>query len=252
MRRRQFLKITSAIPAAALVPSIVIAGQADQGEQHDFLAFVRHISPDFALTDHHKKVIRAMESGKRLIINTPPMFGKTTLNTMYAAYSIGKEPKTRVAYLSYSGDVAAMGVRSAMDALTSPKCHEFFGRDTTPHQKGRGGWPRLVENSNGGHVRGYGLHSATMGAQYDLILADDPQNRRIIQDQDAEWFENVFLQRLALDGRAILSQTRIHQFDLSGQLDWPRIEVKYSDVAAFYAMSRWQPNFSAIGPQMWV
>ena len=98
----------------------------------DFLAFVRHVWPEFIEGKHHKKIsekFNKLASGKikRLIINMPPRHTKSEFASyLLPAWMVGREPKLKIIQATHNTELAVRFGRKVRDLIADPQYQEVF------------------------------------------------------------------------------------------------------------------------------
>lgn len=167
---------------------------------------------------------------KRLIINIPPRYSKSSLAVMYfITWSLGRAPDAEFIHTSYSGRLAASNAWQARDIVLGDDYRLIFPhvrlrQDSTAKDEWRttaGGCVYAV--GAGGAITGYGagkLRSEFGGA----IIIDDPNKPEdarsdIMRTNMNEWFSHTLESRAnSKDTPIILIMQRLHEEDLSGFL----------------------------------
>lgn len=177
---------------------------------------------------YHALLCRALEkvaSGEltRLIINIPPAYGKTEFAVrLFVSWFLGKYPKKRVIYTSYSDDLANKTPAEVKGIITSQTYQSVFpnmkmGRKTADKE-----W---YLESNGG------MFSTTVGGGItgfhgNVVIIDDPmkaieKNSKATRDMVTEFYKGSITSRLRKDdpnSAIIVIMQRLHEEDLVGYL----------------------------------
>lgn len=179
---------------------------------------------------------------RRLIINQPPRSLKSiAASVAFVAWSVGHEPSTRFACVSYSNELAASLARQFRAVVSSDWYRRLFPnvqfiKDTENECLTKEGGGRYAV-SVGGSFTGRGA---------DVIIIDDPMKADDAASQTArrgviEWYGGTLLSRLddKRTGAIILVMQRLHEDDLAGKLiseggwhhlDLPAIAQEYQKI----------------------
>lgn len=157
----------------------------------------------------------------RLLINTPPRHGKSSLVSHYfPAWYLGHFPEHRIILASYEADFAASWGAKARDVLSEwgPR---LFAIQVSQASTARDRWD-IAQHSGGMQTAGVG--GALTGKGANLLLVEDPVKNAeeaasaTYRQRMVEWWEAVAYTRLEPDGVAVVIQTRWHADDLAGRL----------------------------------
>lgn len=195
---------------------------------------------------------------KRLIINIPPRFSKSTIGSQGApvfgwiqdraeAEAAGRDAGPHLQYLtcSYRGDLSTRDAVRSRRLIEHPWFQERWGWDTiTPANKRAGNGFQLTsdqnakmryENNRGGHRISQSPTGGSTGEGGDRVIADDPHNvKRAESDVErastiAWWDEEMStrLNDILASGLLIIMQ-RLHHQDLTGSvLSGEALEIPY-------------------------
>jgi hypothetical protein len=95
--------------------------------QNDFMAFVKHVWPEFIEGSHHKIIaekFNKIANGeiKRLIINMPPRHTKSEFASfMLPAWMIGRKPKLKIIQSTHTTELAVRFGRKAKTLMVNGK-----------------------------------------------------------------------------------------------------------------------------------
>jgi predicted phage terminase large subunit-like protein len=159
---------------------------------------------------------------KRLIINIPPRFAKSTLATiMFPCWVWLKDPTERFVIASYSASLALKHSEDRRAILTSNWYRTGYGhkfgieKDTTA---------LLTNNKRGAMITTSMLGSAT-GEGGNFVIIDDPHDREransdTIRNHEISAFKTKFMSCLNDKDRGVIMiiMQRLHEADLSGVL----------------------------------
>ena len=146
----------------------------------DFLAFVKHMWPDFIEGYHHKIIaekFNQMADGKikRLIVNMPPRHTKSEFaSSLLPAWMIGKNPKLKIIQTTHTGELAVRFGRKAKNLIDSEEFQKVFKTRLQEDSKAAGRW----ETAQGGEYFAAGVGGAITGRGADLLIIDDPHSEQ--------------------------------------------------------------------------
>ena len=233
---RRLLENLHTLPLAERVALLEDIEHLEHAEQvrrckDDFLAFCRHVYPNFKEGPHHrfvspilKKVVEGTE--ERLTVSMPPRFGKSeTIAYLFVAWYLGHHPDHYVIMVTHTAGLSTVFGRKVRNLIESQVYREIFpgtiiSKDKTASDDWattRGGTYLAV--GVGGNIAGYGAH---------LLVADDLVSEQAVMANPDTAFENAWkymqagpLQRLMPDGRIIMIGTRWGKKDPIGRaLSW--------------------------------
>lgn len=230
--------------------------------QHDFMAFVRHVWPNFINGAHHIRMARAFErvargECKRLIINMPPRHTKSEFASyLLPAWFLGNFPHKKVIQTSHTAELAVGFGRKVRNLVDQDVYKEIFPDVALQtDSKAAGRW----NTSKGGDYFAIGVGGAVTGKGADVLIIDDPHSEQEaalaeinpeIYDKTYEWYTSGPRQRLQPGGSIVIVMTRWSKKDLTGQVlksaaqrsgeDWEVIE--------FPAIL---PSGRALWPEFW-
>ena len=197
----------------------------DQSVRDDFLAFVKHMWPEFIEGEHHKimaEKFNRVASGdlKRVIINMAPRHTKSEFASNYLpAWMIGNNPKLKIIQATNNAELAVRFGRKAKTLIDTEEYQKIFNTRLREDSQAAGKW----ETAQGGEYYAAGVGGSITGRGADLLIIDDPHS-----EQDAlnpasfervyEWYTSGPRQRLQPGGRIIVVMTRWSVKDLTGKL----------------------------------
>lgn len=89
---------------------------------------------------------------KRLIINVPPRYGKTTMMIYFVAWAMARYPDSNFLYLSYSQSLSAMQTQAIRDIISMPIYRELFGVTVSNDTSAKDDFS-VIDSNGGGHGR---------------------------------------------------------------------------------------------------
>jgi len=224
---------------------------------NDFMAFVKHVWPEFIEGRHHKIIAEkfnqiAEKKIKRLIINMPPRHTKSEFSSfLLPAWMIGRNPKLKIIQSTHTTELAVRFGRKAKTLMDSPEYKEIFETRLREDSQAAGKW----ETAQGGEYYAAGVGSAITGRGADLLIIDDPHSEQDALNADAlerayEWYTSGPRQRLQPGGTIVLVMTRWSTKDLTGTLLKNQKESKSDqwEVVEFPAI---MPSGEPVWPEFW-
>ena len=182
--------------------------------------------PDFVFGSHLEAIIKECEAiarreSTRLIINTPPQHGKTTVLELLISWFLGLYPDKNAVLCCHTQELVDRGGRSIRSYLNSvehlavfPECR-IRDDSAAAHR---------FDLTRGGGFYGVGIGGGLTGRRADLLVIDDPHKdaaevrSETIRRGILEWFRRVALTRQSPDAAIIVTMTRWHHDDLAGTL----------------------------------
>jgi len=223
----------------------------------DFLAFVRHVWPEFIEGKHHKKIsekFNKLAKGeiKRLIINMPPRHTKSEFASfLLPAWMVGRKPDLKIIQTTHTTELAIRFGRKAKILIDSPEYQQVFKTRLREDSQAAGKW----ETEQGGEYYAAGVGSAITGRGADLLIIDDPHSEQDALNVQAlerayEWYTSGPRQRLQPGGAIVVVMTRWNMKDLTGMLLQSQKELKSDkwEVIEFPAIL---PSNKPVWPQYW-
>src|SRR5210317_2376724 len=223
----------------------------------DFMAFVKHMWPDFIEGNHHKIVAEkfnqiAEGKLKRVIINMAPRHTKSEFASyLLPAWMVGRNPKLKIIQSTNTTELSVRFGRKAKALIDSPEYQTVFKTRLREDSQAAGKW----ETQGGGEYYAAGVGSAITGRGADLLIIDDPHSEQDAMNKEAmerayEWYTSGPRQRLQPGGSIVLVMTRWNMKDLTGKLLSAQSKLKADqwDVVEFPAIL---PSNKPIWPQYW-
>ena len=233
----------------------------DQSVRDDFLAFVKHMWPEFIEGEHHKIMAEkfnrvAKGELKRLIINMAPRHTKSEFASNYLpAWMIGNNPKLKIIQATNNAELAVRYGRKAKTLMEQQEYREIFNTRLREDSQAAGKW----ETAQGGEYYAAGVGGSITGRGADLLIIDDPHSEQdalnaASYDRVYEWYTSGPRQRLQPGGRIIVVMTRWSVADLTGKLIKGQKEPKADQwhVVEFPAILDHGPdNQKPVWPEYW-
>lgn len=186
----------------------------------------------------HLKIIHALESGEPgsvTLITIPPEHGKTTLLEDYINYKLALDPTFRVVVASEKQAHARKiikRVKHRMEPEGSARSyvHRFGPFKAPPKHPTSRSQPWAADffdvfkkgafDDRDYSVVGLGMGSAVAGTRTDLLIPDDPQSLKSLDQTDAlfETFRQDWLSRPGSKGRTVVIMTRVGEGDFAEKL----------------------------------
>src|SRR5210317_2252145 len=193
--------------------------------KNDFMAFVKHVWPDFIEGRHHKDVAEkfnqiAQGKTKRVIINMAPRHTKSEFASyLLPAWMVGRNPKLKIIQSTNTTELSVRFGRKAKALMDTPEYKEVFETRLNPDSQAAGKW----ETEQGGEYYAAGVGSAITGRGADLLIIDDPHTEQDAMNAQAlertyEWYTSGPRQRLQPGGSIVVIMTRWNEKDLTGRL----------------------------------
>lgn len=161
---------------------------------------------------------------KRLIINIPPRYSKSTLvSVMWPCWEWIHTPNQRFICVSYAATLSEFQSMRRRQLLTSDWYQANWGRGI----RLRDDRNRVADfmNTVGGAMFSTSLNGTLTGMGGNRIVIDDPTNpietmSRAMRESANDWFFNTLLSRLdnKRKGAIVLIQQRLHTNDMTGSL----------------------------------
>ena len=188
----------------------------------DFLAFVKHVWPEFIEGKHHKKIsekFNKLAKGeiKRLIINMPPRHTKSEFASyLLPSWMVGRKPDLKIIQTTHTTELAIRFGRKAKLLIDSPEYQQVFKTRLREDSQAAGKW----ETEQGGEYYAAGVGSAITGRGADLLIIDDPHSEQDALNVQAlerayEWYTSGPRQRLQPGGAIVVVMTRWNMKDLN-------------------------------------
>jgi len=225
--------------------------------QNDFMAFVKHMWPEFIEGSHHKKIadkFNRIAKGelKRVIINMPPRHTKSEFSSfLLPAWMIGRDPKLKIIQSTHTTELAVRFGRKAKTLMDTEEYKQVFNTRLRQDSQAAGKW----ETEQGGEYFAAGVGSAITGRGANLLIIDDPHSEQDALNVDAlerayEWYTSGPRQRLQPGGTIVLVMTRWNTKDLTGKLLQAQKESKADqwEIIEFPAI---MPSGEPVWPEFW-
>ncbi len=182
------------------------------------LDFIPRASPNFVAPQHLLEVAnlfaRAEYEPIRALISVPPRHGKTETIIHGIPWFLHRHPEALLAYITYSGDLAAEKSLRALDIAARS------GLALDPRRRRANRWGTAYE----GGLMAVGIGGALTGKGANILIVDDPiKNReeaesKTVRDKNFNWFTSTAMTRIEPGGSVIVVHTRWHEDDLIGRL----------------------------------
>lgn len=175
-----------------------------------------------AITEYVEAVMRG--EIRRLIINIPPRFGKSSLmSVLFPAWVWISAPATRWLFASYAQDLASRDSRRCRDLIESPWYRERWGHvfqlSDDANRANR------FENDKTGVRLATSVGGSATGEGGDFIVIDDAHKADegdsvLARNGVIDWFGSTITTRLnnPATGAIIIIGQRLHERDLHGHL----------------------------------
>ena len=225
--------------------------------KNDFMAFVKHVWPDFVEGKHHKQVAKkfndiAEGKVKRVIINMAPRHTKSEFASyLLPAWMVGRNPKLKIIQSTNTTELSVRFGRKAKALMDSQEYKEIFQTRLKEDSQAAGKW----ETQQGGEYYAAGVGSAITGRGADLLIIDDPHTEQDAMNAQAldrtyEWYTSGPRQRLQPGGTIVIVMTRWNEKDLAGRLISAQKEPKADkwEVIEFPAI---MPSGKPLWPEYW-
>jgi hypothetical protein len=223
----------------------------------DFMAFVKHVWPQFIEGNHHGKIaekfnLLAEGKLKRLIINMPPRHTKSEFASfLLPAWMIGRKPDLKIIQSTHTTELAVRFGRKAKNLMDSQEYKQVFQTRLREDSQAAGKW----ETEQGGEYYAAGVGSAITGRGADLLIIDDPHSEQdalnmASMERAYEWYTSGPRQRLQPGGAIVLVMTRWNMKDLTGMLLKSQKELK-SDQWHLIEFPAILPSGKPVWPEYW-
>ena len=112
----------------------------------DFMAFVKHVWPDFVEGKHHEIVAKkfnqiAEGKLKRLIINMPPRHTKSEFASfLFPAWMVGRNPKLKIIQSTNTTELSVRFGRKAKQLIDSQEYQSVFKTRLREYSQAAGKW----------------------------------------------------------------------------------------------------------------
>ena len=191
----------------------------------------------------------ANQQTNKLVINIPPGHGKSTLLSMWVAWTMAKYPDSRYLYISYSQTLAANHTDTIRRIMMLREYKELFGVELRSDSKAKD----FFQTTSGGAVGAFGSAGAITGRDAGLpglnrfsgaLILDDPHkpdevHSDLIREKVIQNYRETILQRVRSNNvPMIFIGQRLHEADLAQYLldgkdgnHWERVILKSIDDA---------------------
>ena len=245
--KKQFIKLASKLSEK----------KKQQSVQNDFLAFVKHVWPEFIEGKHHQKIsekFNKLAKGeiKRLIINMPPRHTKSEFASyLLPSWMVGRKPDLKIIQTTHTTELAIRFGRKAKNLIDTPEYQQVFKTRLKEDSQAAGKW----ETEQGGEYYAAGVGSAITGRGADLLIIDAPHSEQDALNMTAmerayEWYTSGPRQRLQPGGAIVLVMTRWNMKDLTGALLKSQKELK-SDQWEIIEFPAILPSGKPVWPEYW-
>lgn len=185
----------------------------------------------------------------KLVINVPPGHGKSTLLSMWVAWTMARNPDSRFLYISYSQTLAATHTDVVRRIMMLREYKELFGVELRADSKAKD----FFQTTAGGAVGAFGSTGAITGRDAGLpglerfsgaLILDDPHKPdEVFSDTMREKVIQNYKDTIQQRGRGInvpfiMIGQRLHEADLAAYLlagedghEWKRVILKSIDEA---------------------
>lgn len=184
---------------------------------------------------------------QRLIINTPPGSGKSTMLVMWVAWTLAQYPDSRYLYISYSKVLAAKHTETVKRIIQLPHYNYLFGVRIRHDSKAR----EYFQTTSGGAIAAFGSGGAITGQDAGLpgldrftgsIIIDDAHKPDEVHSDTIrlsviENYRETIQQRArGINVPYIFLGQRLHEDDLAAYLlqgkdgyEWQKVIIKGID-----------------------
>ena len=193
--------------------------------------FITRMRPGYEAGWAHKLICAKLERfladviarrSPRLIINTPPRFGKSTIVSQdFLAWALGQYPWLEVIAASYAVSLPMDFSRKVKNMLRTPEYHALFPTTRLdPQAQATDGW---YTTERGAYLPA-GVDGGVTGRGAHILSIDDPVKGKSSAESDHQrnvmwgWWDTEAESRLAPGAGVLLTQTRWIDDDLSGRL----------------------------------
>lgn len=185
----------------------------------------------------------------KLIINVPPGHGKSTLLSMWVAWTMARYPDSRFLYISYSQTLAATHTDVIRRIMMLREYKELFGVELRADSKAKD----FFQTTAGGAVGAFGSTGAITGRDAGLpglnrfsgaLILDDPHKpdevfSDTMREKVIQNYKDTIQQRArGINVPYIMIGQRLHEADLAAYLlagedghEWKRVILKSIDEA---------------------
>ena len=216
---------------------------------NDILDFVTYTYTDFQVTDFHRKYYRLLQMFaegkiKRLIISMPPQHGKSEGSSRrLPAYMLGKNPKLKIALVSYNIPFARKFNRTIQRIMVEDSYINIFPKTllnkTNIVTSAKGNYLRNADEfevvGNIGGLKVTGVGGSLTGEKVDILIMDDlykdyaDANSPVYRQRVIDWYTTVATTRLHNESQELIVFTRWHEEDLVGYLEQQGRVIEYKE-----------------------
>jgi len=227
--------------------------------QNNFLAFVKHVWPEFIAGKHHAIMADAFERVargelKRLIVNMPPRFTKSEFSSyLLPAWMMGRSPTLKVIEATHTAELATGFGRKVKNLIDSQRYKEVFPDvSLSADSKASGRW----NTDKGGEYFALGVGGAMAGRGCGLGIVDDPHSEQDAMSSTAlqyayEWYQTGPRQRLQPGGALVIVMTRWGENDLTGNLLRAAAKNPHADQWEVIEFPAILPSGKSCWPEFW-
>lgn len=196
----------------------------------DFMAFVKHVWPNFVEGSHHKVMANTFGmvcdgNLKRVAVNLGPRHTKSEFTSyLLPAWFLGKYPDKKIIQCSNTAELAVGFGRKVRNLIDSAAYKEIFPDvSLSVDSKSAGRWA----TNRGGEYFAIGVGGTVTGKGGDIVIIDDPHSEQEaalavgnpgVFDHVYEWYTSGPRQRLQPGGRILVVMTRWSKRDLTGRI----------------------------------
>lgn len=231
--------------------------EADPEVFSDLVAFTQAFFPKMLVPDFHLEWTEAIDNtvgtGGRLLLLAPQRHGKSEMLIRYCLMRICRDPNVRILWVGKTEDMASQAVgyirqqlehnQGLIEAMLGP------GGSFRPAKTSGLSWTdseftvnNRTEILKSPTMRALGTGGSILGRDADLVILDDPQDRKRCGSPaqragDAEWFLTDFLSRKEEETGVAFIMSRQHVEDLPGIVmrdhsqDWDVLMYRAHDPA---------------------
>jgi predicted phage terminase large subunit-like protein len=210
----------------------LIDRRAQFESRESFWAYRKYIAPQMLLGWWQREVALELHrfwlefrAGRRprLLLQSPPQHGKSTMVTDFLSWVIGQDPTLKIIFSSYSDRLGTVTNLRLQRIFNNPKHAAIFGdiRGDMPGQSNS----EVIEFCDGkGVFRNTTVQGAVTGEGLDIGVIDDPIKGRaeassqVTREKTWNWFTDDFLPRFSDHAALVMIMTRWHLDDPAGRL----------------------------------
>lgn len=170
-----------------------------------------------------KRAVQYSNQSRKIIIETPPRVGKSTLVSVYFPLWIMRQHPWKIALISYDSGLTTDWARQIRTAFEETP---HLGVTVNPD----GGASSRWSTSNGASIRARSTGQALTGTGAKVLLIDDPvkdfatAHSPTMRESLWNWWLSVAQTRLEPPSLVVVTMTRWHEDDLVGRLLSPEYE----------------------------